>query len=312
MSNPAVASLSLLPARLRPPASCIKFIPKPENFTPVYEAQSDGSKNYASLDAGNEDLWVGGGGINGAFGRTLSQCKHSIDYYKGVHHQVWKEARKDDNLGTMVELVDNRSLGKVGEDEKLTPVEELMLASPLVYSGCFTRCAEFTTTACFIDIFKQNCRPLMGNNVALVYAIGPRGDDYPSVDEFLEWVRETGQNIRFGIAHYNEKAKTAAGAAAPGKKSSSDGGAQTVHYPKIDEVRICLISGGIFAHEDADKVMVAGALMRGLFSDEGDADMAPKGSSSGPDKNDNIVYEFCYDEDVFRIAFEEMWKKSKE
>ena len=56
--------------------------------------------------------------------------------------------------------------------------------------------------------------------------------------------------------------------------------------PFIDEVRWCLVSGGVYIHSSANKIDVASATLRGMRAVNGDTP----------------VVTFTYDNDVFRLA----------
>jgi hypothetical protein len=119
----------------------------------------------------------------------------------------------------------------------------------------------------FIDILKTN--PYNNEaNKAMIYCVGPKGGK-SSADNFKNAVYIVGKNIANAIYHYNNKIDT----------------------EKIDYVRVCLISGGSFKHDNVSHIEVAECLIKGIH--EVNINRHVK----------NIVYNFAYDNDVFRQAF---------
>ena len=135
------------------------------------------------------------------------------------------------------------------------------------------------TGSVFIDVFDEASRPLHKKNVAMLYVVGPKGEgSFPGqgpllpLDSFLASVERLGKVALQLVADYN--------AVQDAKKNATD------QLPSIDEVRWCLVSGGVSSHSGASKVEVASATLRGMRSVVG---RMP-------------VVTFTYDDDVFRQA----------
>eukprot|EP00927_Polykrikos_kofoidii_P015830 TRINITY_DN17091_c0_g1_i1.p1 TRINITY_DN17091_c0_g1~~TRINITY_DN17091_c0_g1_i1.p1 ORF type:complete len:156 (+),score=23.99 TRINITY_DN17091_c0_g1_i1:215-682(+) len=139
-----------------------------------------------------------------------------------------------------------------------------------------------------ITVFREGRRPCGSNrNVAMVYAVGPncgvrrkrgrRDVDDLSLEDFESVLKAIGGAIASAVLQYN--------AAASGVQSTE---------PRIDVLRVSLLSGGVYKHPGATKLQVATALIRGLTaSDHGVEGRLPR-------------LDFAFDDDVFRIAWREL------
>jgi hypothetical protein len=107
-------------------------------------------------------------------------------------------------------------------------------------------------------------------NKAMIYCVGPKG--LSTADNFKNALYIVGKNIATAIYLYNNKEDT----------------------EKIDYVRICLISGGSFKHDNVSRIEVAECLIKGIH--EVNVNRHIK----------NIVYNFAYDNDAFRQAFDNL------
>jgi hypothetical protein len=58
-------------------------------------------------------------------------------------------------------------------------------------------------------------------NTAMIYCVGPEGDQAKDAQDFIRAVKETGQNLFRAVRQYNEP---------------------TAHRRPIDFVRVCLVS----------------------------------------------------------------------
>ena len=119
----------------------------------------------------------------------------------------------------------------------------------------------------------------------MVYAIGPEGSQAASLQDFLTGVEKTGENIMVAVSSHNQ----AEGAA------------------RVEVLRVCLVSGGLFKHEEASKTDVARALMIGL--------------SRGYEDGASPMLDFAFDQEskdmpgsVFQRAYESYgeWRKKQE
>jgi hypothetical protein len=126
----------------------------------------------------------------------------------------------------------------------------------------------------FIDILKT--APYNNEaNKAMIYCVGPKGLAGSTADNFKDAVYIVGKNIANAIYHYNIIPDT----------------------EKIDYVRICLISGGGFKHEGVSHIEVAESLIKGIH------EVNIKKMIT------NVVYNFAYDNDAFRKAYDNLGLK---
>ena len=164
---------------------------------------------------------------------------------------------------------------------------------------CIARCPRSADSAgyrgsagsIFLDIFKKEARPLHDNNVAMLYVVGPRGKGckesksqhykiapggaskvHPPLEDkvsFLTSIAELSKNAMDLIHEYNVNV------------------ARFPNLPKVYEVRWSLVSGGVYMHEDATKMDVAQATIRGMAR----SDCC------------NVNVKMMYDDDIFRLAY---------
>ena len=121
---------------------------------------------------------------------------------------------------------------------------------------------EAAVGSAFIDIFKEPSRPLHRRSVAMLYVVGPKGEGGVSgqgpllpLDNFLASVERLGRVAIQLVVDYN---------AVQAKKPAPN------QLPTIDEVRWCLVSGGVYRHSSASKADVASFTRRGMRSVVGD------------------------------------------
>eukprot|EP00930_Biecheleria_cincta_P042904 TRINITY_DN2951_c0_g1_i1.p1 TRINITY_DN2951_c0_g1~~TRINITY_DN2951_c0_g1_i1.p1 ORF type:complete len:526 (+),score=88.94 TRINITY_DN2951_c0_g1_i1:56-1633(+) len=126
------------------------------------------------------------------------------------------------------------------------------------------------TGAVFIDVFKQDlCPHKHAKNTMMVYTVGPRRQDCGSDAEFKSQVTAMARNLSAACMEYN------------------DLGVE----PPLEVLRVCLVSGGAFAG-GVPKLDVAKAICQGL--------------AEGHVEGSSLVFEFSFDEDAFRCAWEEL------
>merc|ERR1719433_1900405 len=118
----------------------------------------------------------------------------------------------------------------------------------------------------------------------MLYVVGPNGGKRkktetppPSAQEFVGGIRELGKSMMAVVNDYNRSS---------GKKSSS----------KIEVLRVCLVSGGVFRHPSVSKAAVAEHLMCGLLESS---------TKASP------MLDFAMDEGVFEAAWEQLTNPSK-
>lgn len=247
---------------------------------PYEKARGHDAPNFATVDPGDETLFVGGGALNGAIGRVLAaECDaphrplQAIERYTPLHER-------------MLELARARPPGT------LLPAGDDLLREhgALVWSGCRLFDGVFKSFgAVFVHIFEPAARPLGSHNVGMVYTVGPLGkncrapgepeptperaalvlSDAPAFGGFL---RKTAESLAMAVADYNGQA------AARG-------------LPPIQCLRVPLISGGTFRHPSFSKIDCARCILSGI------QDAASCWPSSPP-----LEINFSFDEDCFLKA----------
>merc|ERR1712204_76660 len=98
---------------------------------------------------------------------------------------------------------------------------------------------EAAVGSVFIDVFEETSRPLHQRNVAMLYVVGPKGEGGTAgkgpllpLASFLASVERLGRVALQLVIDYNAQAMTA-------------------RLPAIEEVRWCLVSGGVYRHSNA-------------------------------------------------------------
>ena len=252
--------------------------PGPGKFSVVYLEQPDA--NFASLNAGDYDLYVGGGAINKAFCVALEACGQKPNgKFQELHKALLKKAGASPG-----------ELQWVGSED----VDAWALEDCIGCCGLLPAANRFQQLSpvglVSITVFPEGRRPMKSDrNVAMMYAVGPNcGDtlkegrrdvDDMTKAQFLEVLKEVGAAMASAIRQYNEAAVAGPTLAAPAG----------VMLPRIDVLRVCLLSGGVYKHTDASKVEVASALIQGLVA-----------CGAGPAMP---LLDFAFDEDCFQKAW---------
>ena len=279
------------------------FEEKKGYFTPVYEQSGYVYKNtedkpatfMASLNAGDERLYVGGGAINKAFNMAIRTDEYDTELYElstNMHLSCYMDCY---NVKEEKDLIpDIYSITKylnIVNNEYLISKAGTLHHFDVCKKGCKfennpyfqdmylyiseSRLCDFLSNSLyagdiFIDILKTE--PYNNEaNKAMIYCVGPKGIK-STADDFKNAVYIVGKNIANAIYHYNNKIDT----------------------EQIDYVRICLISGGGFKHDNVSHIEVAECLIKGIH--EVNVNRQVK----------NLVYNFAYDNDVFRQAFDNL------
>ena len=118
--------------------------------------------------------------MNHAFRTVLAQAGHAIPEYKPLHSDLlWNSRRK--------QLV-------------AAPAEVLAMCQNI--SAAYVRVVETrqTTGVVFLDIFKDSHCPLHRNNIAMLYTVGPKREDYKQDKTFLDSVHAMAENIAAACA----------------------------------------------------------------------------------------------------------------
>jgi len=263
------------------------FEPEPESFSALFLDAP--ARNTASCNAGDYRLYVGGGAINKAFGDLFKkeqglQFGRISEDYQQLHMELLHASRKAGR-----KLVSARDLPKAAE---ILPKLSLLASFGRAADEVEPEGMEGTSPelrgaigSVFIDVFQQEQRPMHPKNVAMLYVVGPKGEGAtgplgpgtgPLYDEdrFLESLEVLATKSIEAVAEYNDIRETSCG---------------PVPGPPIEEVRWCLVSGGVYRHESVSKVDVARITIQGM--------RAARGA-------DGLVVTFAYDEDVFKKAWQ--------
>lgn len=272
-------------------------------FTPVYEKAGHIYKNaedkpatfMGSLNAGDEQLYIGGGAINKAFNTAIRADDYDTTLY---------------DLSVKMHLSCYMDCYNVKEEEGLTPdiysrtnyvkkINDAYLntnkAGTLHNYNAFKKGGKFEDNPYFADMYlyvsERRLTDFISNglypadifidilkkapynneaNKAMIYCVGPKG--LREKEDFKDAVYIVGKNIANAIYLYNININTP-------------------DTEKIDYVRICLISGGSFKHEDTSHIEVAESLIKGIHE------------VNVMKQITNVVYNFAYDNDAFRQAY---------
>jgi len=279
------------------------FEEKIKYFTPVYEQSSYIYQNtedkpstfMASLNAGDERLYVGGGAINKAFNIAIRTDNCDTELYElstNMHLSCYMDCynvkEEEDLIPDTYSIT--KYLNKVNNEYLISKAGTLHHFDAFKKGSKFennpyfkdmylyiseSRICDFLNNSLypgdiFIDILKNT--PYNNEaNKAMIYCVGPKGGR-STADNFKNAVYIVGKNIANAIYHYNNKMDT----------------------EKIDYVRICLISGGSFKHKNVSHIEVAECLIKGIH--EVNVNKQVK----------NIVYNFAYDNDAFKQAFDNL------
>eukprot|EP01057_Protomagalhaensia_wolfi_P000922 Protomagalhaensia_wolfi_Nauph_80__921@NODE_152_length_3403_cov_117_267241_g113_i0_p3_GENE_NODE_152_length_3403_cov_117_267241_g113_i0NODE_152_length_3403_cov_117_267241_g113_i0_p3_ORF_typecomplete_len187_score22_03_NODE_152_length_3403_cov_117_267241_g113_i015172077 len=172
------------------PKEAYQFARNAGGYTPVWD--STPSCSFGSVNAGDPGLYVGGGGVNAAFGASLKD--HNS--FQQLHEQALSIARSNSGNGDGTCLT-----------SKLLCVPN---ASALCKSvtKCYVRVppemlSDSPTGICIIDLLEPEHRPLHANNAAMVYIVGPRGKNGPAGD-FLNQVKLTAKNMLLAVNEFNK------------------------------------------------------------------------------------------------------------
>ena len=264
----------------------------PEDHRPPMLFQPHPERNTASLNAGNHKLQIGGIGLGAEWNRLL-------EYYHGYHahgytwlHKALLKSSRDEEGG----IVCNKdfpeewwnqnvhqwykplsaSFGQAGEPVEVGR-EEWVYVDKKHLAGA--------AGAIFLHVFKTGWRPMNAKNVAMLYIVGPQGDNIsPNIpqegpklcaEQFIAAVETMAKRALLLIKYYNEQYMRAT--------------------PPIEEIRWSLISGGAYRNREFTKLDVAKATLKGMRASKC-----------------NIRVTFLYDEDVFQRAQSEYEMKSYE
>mmetsp|Transcript_52540 Transcript_52540/g.119666 ORF Transcript_52540/g.119666 Transcript_52540/m.119666 type:complete len:1004 (-) Transcript_52540:1740-4751(-) len=244
----------------------------PGQFAASYEPNP--ARVHAFLCPGDEELFLGGGALNGAVGRLLlenagqpiafrradGQYLQRVDpttqrsvpwfemedcWYRQLHRRLFAAARK--------------SAGDVVLERPADGPVQLSLCR--VYSD-----GRFPFGAAFVNIFRPTARPFVNErNAALVYTVGAlginqraEGEERPSAERealvckvpevFVSELWKTGLNIGLCILEYNQKF------------------AGQENLPAIQVFRFPIVAGGTFINPQVTPTEAALALIWGFHT----------------------------------------------
>ena len=284
-----------------------------ENFKYNEENNEDTVKLMASLNAGHENLRIGGGTINKRFNEIIRENnplqiteKDLQNLSVKMHISCYMNCYKipgfnsvpnvDDNNSTEIKRILALVNAKVAENkegqlypfdnlEELFPntiIEKMFLYIPPLKNRIDNK-FKFNDTNLipgdiFIDILRYKANKNDANK-AMIYCVGPHPNTNTTDNLFITAINNIGKNIANAIKLYNEDYKN----------------------QKIDYVRICLISGDAYKPKNVATREIAKALMQGIFE---------------INKDSKIIYNFAYvneegnSDGSFKLAFDELNKKA--
>ncbi|CEL95698.1 unnamed protein product [Vitrella brassicaformis CCMP3155] len=250
---------------------------KPEGeakFTPIYDDKP--MQTFASVNAGDYELFVGGSALNAAFKTTLEAAEQNIDRYAPLHKSLVEKALKENPNATK------------GEDIRLVEAVNLSEHHPDLHASFCRICFDLkdkgpegckAVGAVFLDIFREDKRPKGAKkNIGMIYVVGPKGKDFGSKEEFLGAVSKTANNLMTALVDYNGLVKRT-------RRDNRD-------LDRLDVARIALFSGGVYKHEDATKMEVAEKIIEGITTGYRYR-LAPRVT-------------FAFDDNVFQEAWKQM------
>lgn len=173
----------------------------------------DSATALASVNAGDVNLYVGGGGINRQFGNELEKSGHKIGKYEELH----KGLLQSYNPGKAV-TIEHVADGDYPEIQSSTLFRSTHSALKSPYGTVI------------LHVFRKGHYPHDNpDNKAMIYIVPPDGRKGASENEFKQAVTETAANIINAVNAYNTEAK---------KK-----GLKT-----IETVRVCGFSSDSYRH----------------------------------------------------------------
>lgn len=237
------------------------------SYTSCYDL--DSKDGFASVNAGDHDLYVGGKGINLAFAEVLGKAKQEVDKYAELHKNLLARALQEnkDNSDNEIRSILMDDPTDTHPDIKIALCRTSPEMRKIDPSG--------KTGSVFISAFKHKMPHDSQSNMAMVYVVGPKGTDFKRKKDFLDAVHATAVNLMTALCDFNGFVRRE----------------EQKSYSKISLCRVCLFSGGAYRFANTSKVEVAEAILSGLN----------EAYRHGPAPRLN----FAYDEDVFRKVWTE-------
>lgn len=231
--------------------------PGPNMFTRIYDENQ--SKNFVSVNAGSDGLFVGGAGINERFKSILTKYgQQDTDKYTEYHKHIM-------NIGNNVVKKVNDQLTDLMPGFIKMPdfIKTTYLIKNTTIPGDDVNSdgGRLVILHIFkeeIGPYKKGFRPYNNHNIGMLYVVAPSTNNA----QFLDHIKVTAKNINKVIKTYNDDEKNA---------------------EKIQTIRVCLFGGAIYKPDHVTKESVANSILSGL----------------GDEINKDVIYEFAYDENVF-------------
>mmetsp|Transcript_140081 Transcript_140081/g.314581 ORF Transcript_140081/g.314581 Transcript_140081/m.314581 type:complete len:339 (+) Transcript_140081:35-1051(+) len=251
----------------------------PGQHAAPYDAEPAG--NFAFVVPGDEELFVGGGALNGAVGQLLQlRANHPLAFevdetgavkkvkdHQGkmvpsftkekcplskLHHAVFAQAKKKTNVPAEATSLE------IAESYQDCNVRDVVKSC----TGLASFVGEKPFCAAFLSTFKPVYRPFNPQNLGLVYCVGPLGINqkadgegepdpererfvYNDPQEFLARIFDVAANVMKCVEFHNK-------AAEPGDR--------------VEVIRVPVVSGGTFMNPKVNQTQVALALLWGLES----------------------------------------------
>lgn len=207
-------------------------------YTPIFLDAGDPSPALASVNAGNSPgLWIGGAGINAAFGVALGGA---ASQFIGQQHL---------KLIQQVPATAPYVATEVASDPSGFLVFSL---ARLVPRSCYTQPND---GAIFIDVLGPNAPPAQDNpsNAAMAYVCPPQGNLGATDAGFLDAVAATAQDLVDTLRYYN----TALADTTPAGLQAA--------LPVLARLRMCMFSAGIYRQRGVSAEDVAEAIGQGML-----------------------------------------------
>eukprot|EP00923_Selenidium_pygospionis_P016954 GHVN01029823.1.p1 GENE.GHVN01029823.1~~GHVN01029823.1.p1 ORF type:complete len:366 (+),score=60.71 GHVN01029823.1:103-1098(+) len=259
------AKTRLLPRIKTSDGRVIRFTPPlpSYHYTPIYEPceayglrddlncgeevdkATKGEINFASLNAGDTALYVGGGAINRAFSMVLEEAGHRVDAYQATHKATI-------NAG---EYRRSGLRGGKGDDNLIVSFASVVGSAKNAITPRYP-----VEGVCIVDVFKKGKSPKSDPyecNMGMVYVVGPK-DEGEGTPQYLGRVKAMAENIQSALLKYNRFVIKAS------KEDSIDG------LRPINLVRICGVSMGMYRPRGIEKLLVADKIIEGLFANSFD------------------------------------------
>lgn len=195
-------------------STAANFIALTSEYPPLFYSAGKPGPKMGSVNAGNQALYVGGGGVNRGFNNALTKAGQDTSAYQTRQNALLHKTAADTTGTETYADTDPISFSSV-------------MNSPVAH--------DKLTGLTFVDIFGAGRLPHNNPaNIAMVYTTPPDGRTYPMRDGFLTDVEATATKLIRSVATHNA--------------SADSHGVST-----LPAVRMCLYSSGIFnAHFDDD------------------------------------------------------------